>query len=104
MAPNPVVTPAASKAQAIRSYTLDEISKHTTSEDCWLLIRNKVYDVTNFVPNHPGGELILLQPGGDVTSLFESSHPLAVRQILSKYQVGVLAESEKTKVRSPPPS
>jgi len=36
---------------------LEEIYSHNTKESTWLLINNKVYDVTNF--DHPGGKLIL---------------------------------------------
>ena len=37
---------------------LDEIFEHNTKDSCWLLIENKVYDVTQF--KHPGGKQILL--------------------------------------------
>lgn len=37
---------------------LNEIFDHNTKESLWLLIENKVYDVTNF--KHPGGKQILL--------------------------------------------
>lgn len=37
---------------------LNEIFEHNTKESLWLLIDNKVYDVTNF--KHPGGKQILL--------------------------------------------
>ena len=39
-------------------YTLQEIAKHSSHDDCWIIIRNKVYDVTSFVDKHPGGPLI----------------------------------------------
>lgn len=32
-----------------------EVSKHNTREDCWVIIHDKVYDLTNFLPEHPGG-------------------------------------------------
>lgn len=49
---------------------LDEIFSHNTKESCWLLIDNKVYDVTNF--NHPGRMPILIANSGmDATTQFE---------------------------------
>jgi len=49
---------------------LNEIFEHNTKESLWLLIDNKVYDVTNF--KHPGGKQILLQNAGqDATTQFE---------------------------------
>ena len=41
---------------------LGPIFEHNTKESIWLLIENKVYDVTNF--KHPGGKQILLQNAG----------------------------------------
>jgi len=35
--------------------TVANITKHATAEDCWILINGKVYDLTKFAPNHPGG-------------------------------------------------
>ena len=49
---------------------LNEIFEHNTKESLWLLIHNKIYDVTNF--KHPGGKQILLQNAGqDATTQFE---------------------------------
>lgn len=33
----------------------DEIKKHGSVEDCWVILHSKVYDVTDFVKEHPGG-------------------------------------------------
>ena len=41
---------------------LNDIFEHNTKESLWLLIENKVYDVTDF--KHPGGKQILLQNAG----------------------------------------
>lgn len=32
-----------------------EIAKHNSERDCWLLIDNEVWDLTDFAPRHPGG-------------------------------------------------
>lgn len=45
---------------------LSEILQHNTKDSIWLLIHNKVYDVTNF--KHPGGKQILLQNAGQDAS------------------------------------
>ncbi|EJF66571.1 FMN-dependent dehydrogenase-domain-containing protein [Dichomitus squalens] len=59
-----------------RSYSLDEVSKHDSSSSCWVIIRNKVYDVTEFLPDHPGGTKIILKYAGkDATSAYEPIHP-----------------------------
>ena len=34
---------------------VEEISKHNTQDDCWVVVDGKVWDVTDFAPEHPGG-------------------------------------------------
>ena len=36
-------------------YSCNEISKHNKESSCWIIIDNKVYDVTQFLDKHPGG-------------------------------------------------
>lgn len=74
----------------ITSYTIQEISNHTTKEDCWLIIENKVYDVTEYIPNHPGGDKILNGCGKDATQMF-SKHSPSAREKLPDYLIGNLA-------------
>ena len=33
----------------------NEVAKHTSSSDCWMIISNSVYDITSYLPQHPGG-------------------------------------------------
>ena len=40
-------------------FTKEEVSKHNTKDDCWLIIHGKVYDVSDYVDEHPGGDVIL---------------------------------------------
>ena len=44
--------------------------------DCWVVVHGNVYDLSNFIDKHPGGYDVLNGAGGDVTELFEFSHPL----------------------------
>ncbi len=52
--------------------TAAEVAEHNTSDDCWTIINNSVYDITEYVPRHPGGDDIILACGSDGTSLFMS--------------------------------
>eukprot|EP00884_Botryococcus_braunii_P009658 jgi/Botrbrau1/18694/Bobra.0386s0021.1 len=72
------------------SYRLAEIAAHDTPEDCWLIIDGGVYDVSSFIPLHPGGDIIAVRAGGDCSDLFASYHPLSTRNILHKFQIGKL--------------
>nr|CAG8537141.1 7131_t:CDS:1 [Entrophospora candida] len=60
-----------------------EVAKHNKQDDCWVIIHNKVYDLTNFLPEHPGGiKVILKQAGKDATEAFDPVHP---PDIIDKY-------------------
>ncbi|KZT56264.1 oxidoreductase [Calocera cornea HHB12733] len=51
------------KARA-RIYTAQDVLVHSTSSDCWVSRAGKVYDVSSFVYDHPGGEELLLRFAG----------------------------------------
>jgi predicted heme/steroid binding protein len=57
-------------------YTLEEVAKHNTKADCWVVLDGKVLDVTSFLSEHPGGELAILTfAGKDATEEFNMIHP-----------------------------
>lgn len=50
------------------SFTRDEVSQHRTRDDCWIIVRGEVYNVTSWLDKHPGGAKLLLNHAGeDVT-------------------------------------
>ncbi|TCD67032.1 hypothetical protein EIP91_000652 [Steccherinum ochraceum] len=56
--------------------SLQQVAEHNNSKSCWVIIKNKVYDVTDFLPDHPGGAKIILKYAGrDATSAYEPIHP-----------------------------
>ena len=75
---------------APRAFTADEVAKHASASDCWVIVRGGVYDVTRFVPKHPGGNMIYVKAGGECTALFDSYHPERARAVLEKYRIGDL--------------
>ncbi|CAO3640098.1 unnamed protein product [Mucor fragilis] len=78
-------------------YSLDDVSKHNTKDDLWMTIHNKVYNITEFVLEHPGGEEVLLDEAGkDATESFEDiGHSDEARDILEKYLIGTLDEASQ---------
>ncbi|KAI1325499.1 FMN-dependent dehydrogenase-domain-containing protein [Xylariaceae sp. FL0255] len=53
-----------------------EIAKHDSKDSCWVVIHGKAYDVTEFLPEHPGGmKIILKYAGKDATEEFDPIHP-----------------------------
>jgi len=50
--------PAAAAATGGRKgFSLEEVAKHNTEQDCWVAVNGEVLDVTSFLPDHPGGVL-----------------------------------------------
>ena len=72
--------------------TLDELSKHSSSEGCWIMIEGNIYDMTDYISKHPGKGKILEGCGKDATELFKGGgghiHSQAARLILRDYQIG----------------
>ncbi|GAB1311446.1 hypothetical protein MFIFM68171_01656 [Madurella fahalii] len=57
-------------------FNAEEVTKHTSADSCWVVIHGNVYDVTEFLPEHPGGSRIILQLAGrDATAEFDPIHP-----------------------------
>jgi cytochrome-b5 reductase len=88
------------------SVTPTELALHNKEDDAWLCIRGRVYNVSAYLPFHPGGpEQLMRGAGKDATSLFEEVHPwVNYDQILSKCYVGTLkphAEFDPTEVFKP---
>ncbi|XP_071784984.1 cytochrome b5-like isoform X2 [Asterias amurensis] len=79
-----------------KTYTLKEIKDHKTSQDIWIVIHNKVYDITKFLDDHPGGEEVLLEQGGvSATESFEDvGHSADARELMKDYLIGDLAEAD----------
>merc|ERR1739844_584189 len=64
-------------------YTMEEVAKHTSKSDCWVVVAGEVLNVTNFLGEHPGGELAILTfAGKDATEEFNMIHP---PDVIGKY-------------------
>ncbi|KAI3140480.1 uncharacterized protein N7518_004361 [Penicillium psychrosexuale] len=52
------------------------VAEHNSKDSCWIIVHGKAYDVTEFLPEHPGGQKIILKYAGkDATEEFEPIHP-----------------------------
>ncbi len=99
-------TPAASatpEAQGsekkMMSYTLADVAKHATKDDCWMAIKGNVYDVTPVTSSgkHPGGPVILQGCGKDATKGFterggKGEHSEKAWGFLEGMQIGELSQ------------
>lgn len=87
-------SPAPTSADS-KTYTLEEVAMHGSEKDCWMAIDDKVYNVTEFIPKHPGGKAIIGGCGKDATTLFnerptnnKGPHPAQARAQLEKLYIG----------------
>ncbi|KAF3798811.1 Cytochrome b5 [Colletotrichum gloeosporioides] len=72
--------------------TESELAKHHEVHNLWVSIRGKVYDVSSYVDDHPGGVEVLKDvAGSDGTESFEYvGHSEDAYKTLAKFQIGVL--------------
>merc|ERR1712032_1190529 len=78
-----VKKPKEKKTASGGGFTMDEVAKHTTKEDCWVVLHNRVLNVTSFLSQHPGGELAILTfAGKDASAEFDMIHP---PDVIEKY-------------------
>ena len=89
-APEEAALDSEAAADALLKYTRDEVSMHYDEGDCWIIISGKVYDVSPFLDEHPGGiEVIMEYAGLDATSDFEDlPHPPEAYDMLKTYLIG----------------
>lgn len=84
----------------MKSFTLEEVAKHATPTDCWMIVDGIVYDVSPYIAQqkHPGGAAILEGCGKDATSIFKlrpqdgKPHSEGATNMLSKFMIGQLAK------------
>ncbi|KAA8577085.1 hypothetical protein MFRU_023g00290 [Monilinia fructicola] len=76
----------------IKQYSLSEVQKHNKKSDLWIIVHHNVYDVTNYVEDHPGGIDSLVEVGGqNSTVAFEDvGHSADARETMESYLIGRL--------------
>lgn len=80
-------------ASASAVYSAEDVRPHNTDKSCWIAVHGEVYDVTEFLEEHPGGyDIIVASSGRDATQDFdEIGHSQAARDMLKRYKVGSFA-------------
>ncbi len=75
-------------------FRLSDVRKHdASSSNPWVTFEDKVYDITDWIPAHPGGDVILRAAGGSIEpywKIFTIHNAPHVREILSQYMIGFI--------------
>ncbi|KAJ3203548.1 hypothetical protein HDU82_006508, partial [Entophlyctis luteolus] len=76
----------------MRSFNLEQLSKHSTESSAYIAINGHVYDVTDFLEAHPGGKRVILPVlGTDASAVFKLYHS---EWLLPKYQSLIIGTFE----------
>jgi hypothetical protein len=62
------------------------VAQHNNRNSCWIIVKDEVFDVTDFLDQHPGGAGIILKYAGkDATQEYEALHqPGTIEENLAK--------------------
>ena len=76
----------------LKKYTDEDIKKHNLENDTWVSYQGNVYNITEFVDQHPGGkDKILKAAGGHLEpfwNIYQQHNTQPVHDILKKYHIG----------------
>lgn len=86
-------------SKRIRIYTAEDVAGHKMASNCWITRGRKVYNVSAFLPDHPGGDdLILKHAGQDIEDVMKSpeehEHSDAAYDMLEEYLIGRLGNDD----------
>jgi len=80
-------------------YSMEEVMRHDTEQDAWIVIEGFVHNITGFLADHPGGkDIVMNYLGKDASAIFvseaEHAHSLTAYAILARYRIGVTDEAK----------
>ena len=90
-----------SVSKRVRIFALEDLDAHKSAQSCWVTYKGKVYDVTAFVADHPGGDdLILNNAGTNVENIMKDKdshdHSDSAYEMLEEYVIGRLGTEATT--------
>uniref|UniRef100_A0A182J039 Uncharacterized protein n=1 Tax=Anopheles atroparvus TaxID=41427 RepID=A0A182J039_ANOAO len=86
----------------LKQYSLADVASHNKPNDLWMIIHDKVYDVTKFLQEHPGGEEVLIEVAGkEASSEFDDvGHSTDAKESMKKFLIGEVIEAERKAKKS----
>uniref|UniRef100_UPI00398F08FA cytochrome b5 n=1 Tax=Pristiophorus japonicus TaxID=55135 RepID=UPI00398F08FA len=93
----------AESPEEVKYYRLEELKQHNSGRSAWIHIHDKIYDVTKFLEEHPGGaEVLKEQAGGDASEAFDDvGHSTDAREMTKRYLIGELHPDDRTAFEEP---
>ncbi|XP_026487066.2 sulfite oxidase, mitochondrial isoform X1 [Vanessa tameamea] len=88
---------AGEKRSDLPTFTAEEVSKHDSKKSFWVIYKHGVYDVTSFLPSHPGGEQIFnagglsIEPFWNVYGMHKTKE---IFELLESYRIGNLHDDD----------
>ncbi|KAJ3830932.1 cytochrome b5-like heme/steroid binding domain-containing protein, partial [Lentinula raphanica] len=86
-------------SKRIKIYDASELPAHASLSTCWISYKGRVYDISGFLRDHPGGEDVILKYAGqDVERVMkdkdEHEHSDSAYDMLEEYVIGRLGSDE----------
>ena len=86
-------------SKRVRIFTAEDVAARNSRSACWISRNGRVYDVSTFLADHPGGDdLILDYAGKDVGQVMadknEHEHSESAYEMLDEFVIGRLCEGE----------
>lgn len=75
-------------------FTVEEVAKHNKEGDAWIIVEGKVYNVTKYIDEHPGGvNALKAYAGRDATKAFRGpQHGAQVDDVIALFYIGELVK------------
>lgn len=92
---DPVDTGTETVQDTGEQFTMTEVEDNDSTESCWTVIEDGVFDLSDWVDQHPGGpDRIEQLCGTDGTQMFTNQHSgdSAPQEQLSEFRIGELAD------------
>jgi len=87
-----------------RMFTREEVAEHNKSTDGWIIVDDKVYNVTTWIPLHPGGEKLIIDVlGKDATLAFRGTltHSRYAYAKLDEFMIGYITTKRRFTCNEP---
>lgn len=90
--PAPTVTESTpTVSPTVSGVTASELALHNSKADCWVVYKNEVYDVTKYLPKHPGGTLAISKHCGTLNfeKAFKGQHGTSKEKTLASNSINM---------------